>query len=82
MPCGTHPGICIFADISCEDENMACICYVENNTTKAQHDRLQEIKNNCNYEYIPDANSLEDVLEQLKEKAIDDNDEIEFVALA
>ena len=44
--------------------------------------RLQEIKNNCNYEYIPDANSLEDVLEQLKEKAIDDNDEIEFVALA
>ena len=75
-------GFIIFADISCEDENMACICYVENNTTKAQHDRLQEIKNNCNYEYIPDANSLEDVLEQLKEKAIDDNDEIEFVALA
>ena len=75
-------GFIIFADISCEDENMAFICFVEKNTTKAQHDRLQEIKNNCNYEYIPDANSLEDVLEQLKEKAIDDNDEIEFVALA
>ena len=58
------------------------LVFVIFNITKAQHDRLQEIKNNCNYEYIPDANSLEDVLEQLKEKAIDDNDEIEFVALA
>ena len=74
-------GFIIFADISCEDENMACICYVENNTTKAQHDRLQEIKNNCNYEYIPDANSLEDVLEQLKEKAIEDGMPEDFFSI-
>lgn len=75
-------GFIIFADISSSEEKMACICYMENSTTQAQHDRLEKIQEQYNYDYMPDVNTKEDVLEQLKDDKQENNNSLDCRSLA
>jgi len=58
-------GFIVFADISSEEEKLACICYVKETTTKAQHDRLDTMKRQYHYTFMKDENDKNDLIEQL-----------------
>ena len=54
-------GYVMFADISSENESIACVSYREEHTTKRQHETLKYLKKYYGYELINDAVSDYDI---------------------